>query len=80
MRVLRLLKRTIEDHRIAANLEVHNKIMGEYIVAGKSEQESSRLALIDLQNIPTQDRINQANEIRAWTKTIARGKPLHCNL
>jgi len=62
---MRLLKSTIEDHRIAANLEVHNRLMDKHIEAGKPIKEASRLALIDLQRIPTKDRIDQANKMRS---------------
>ena len=61
---MRVLKRTKEHDRITANLAVHKRIMDEYITAGKSIKDASRQAYLDLQNIPTQDRINQANEIR----------------
>ena len=61
---MRLLKRTREHDRIAADLEVHRAIMDEHVAAGKSRKKASRLALIDLQNIPTQSRINRANELR----------------
>ena len=70
---MRLLKRTREDDRIAANLEVHNRIMGEHIEAGKSDEDASRQALVDLQHIPMSDRIEQANEMRKWTKTVHDG-------
>lgn len=65
---MRVLKRTREDDRITANLEVHNRIMGEYMAAGKSMKDASRLALVDLQHIPTKDRIDQANEMRRATQ------------
>ena len=61
---MRLLKRTREDHRIAANLEVHGRLMGEHIAAGRPRKEASRQAYLDLQHIPTQERINRANEMR----------------
>lgn len=61
---MRVLKRTREDDRIAAWLEVHSRIMGEYVAAGRSEKDASRQAQVDLQSIPIKDRIDQANEMR----------------
>lgn len=61
---MRLLKKTKEADRITANLVIHKRIMDKYVLAGKSGQDASRLAMVDLQQIPTKDRIDQANELR----------------
>ncbi len=68
---MRLLKRTRESDRIHANLLVHEHLMEKNIVAGQSREGASQQAAVDLQNIPIQDRINQANELRRATNGIS---------